>query len=138
MKSKDLRNIALLKYENGDRALKIFHDLAGAISLCGIWRWIKMIKDTAAIDLSVPPGRTRTVRTTSSIKKAKQRIMRKKQRLGRKIARQLVTSKSSVHRILHEGFGLFLYKIIKKLAFTKGSESNSHIGRRTILEMIIL
>ena len=96
MKSKDLRNIVLLKYENGDRPSKIFYNLTGAISLRTIRRWIKMIKNTGAIDLPALPSRIRTVRTTSNIKKVKQRIMRRKQTSGRKIARQLVTCESSV------------------------------------------
>ncbi|CAF2188881.1 unnamed protein product [Rotaria magnacalcarata] len=37
MKSKDLRNVVLLKYENGDRPSKIFQDFAGAISLHGVY-----------------------------------------------------------------------------------------------------
>ncbi|CAF3280012.1 unnamed protein product [Rotaria socialis] len=119
MKSKDLRNVVLLKYENGDRPSKIFHDLAGAISLRTIWRWIKMIKDTGAIDLSTPPGRTRTARTTGNIKKVKQRIMRRKRSSGRKIARDLAVSQTSVRRILHEDLGLFPYKIIKEPAITE-------------------
>ena len=61
-----------------------------------------MIKDKGAIDLSVPPGHTRTVRTANTIKKVKQRVVRKKRASERQIAWELAISESSDRRILHE------------------------------------
>ena len=75
-----------------------------------------MIKDNGAIDLSAPPGRTRTARTKGNIRKVKYRINRKKRNSGRKIAKDLAISESTVRRILHEDLGLFPYKIIKEPA----------------------
>ena len=78
MKNKDIQKVVLLKYENGGRPSKIVRDLAGAVSLRTIWRWIKMIKDNTAINLSAPPGRTRTTRIKGNIRQVKYRINRKK------------------------------------------------------------
>ena len=43
MKSKDLQNVVLSKYQNGDTPTKIYHDLSGAIGLRTIKRWCQMI-----------------------------------------------------------------------------------------------
>jgi hypothetical protein len=56
MKSKDLQKLVLSKYENGDGPTKIFRDLNGAMSLCTIERWCKMIREDGSINLSSPSG----------------------------------------------------------------------------------
>ena len=52
MKSKGIENVVKPKYENGDGPTKIYHDLAGLISLQTIKRWIEMLNNTGSIDLS--------------------------------------------------------------------------------------
>ena len=88
MKNKDIQKVVLLKYENGDRPSKIVRDLAGAVSLRTILRWIKMIKNNRAIDLSAPPGCTPTARTKGNIRQVKYRINRKKRNSAGKIAKR--------------------------------------------------
>ncbi|CAF0883256.1 unnamed protein product [Rotaria sordida] len=56
MKSKDLQNIVLSKYQNGDTPTKIYHDLNGDLGLTTIKRWCQMIRRTGSIQLSSPPG----------------------------------------------------------------------------------
>ena len=56
MKSKDLQNIVLSKYQNGDTPTKIYHDLNGGLGLTTIKRWCQMIRRTGSIELSSPPG----------------------------------------------------------------------------------
>jgi inhibitor of nuclear factor kappa-B kinase subunit alpha len=111
MKSKDLQNLVLSKYETGDRPTKIFRDLNGAIGLRTIERWCKSICDTSCINLTKPPGRSRTIRTKSAIKKVKHRVERRKSVSSRKVARELGISRTSVQRILKNDLGLQAYKI---------------------------
>lgn len=84
MKSKDLQNIVLSKYNSGDYPQKIFRDLNGGIALSTVQRWCKMIDKYGGISLMKPPGHTRTVRTKSAIQKGKQRVKRK-QKVSEKI-----------------------------------------------------
>jgi hypothetical protein len=65
MKSKDIRMAVKNKFGSGDGPAKIFRDLGGAVSLATIKRWIRMLKKTGSIDLSLPPGRTCTPTPTS-------------------------------------------------------------------------
>ena len=44
MKNKDLRNVVLSKYQNGDTPTKIHHDLSAAIGLRTIKWWCQMIR----------------------------------------------------------------------------------------------
>ena len=85
MKSKDLQNVVLSKYQNGDTPTKIYHDLSGAIGLRTIKRWCQMIHQTGTISLSSPPGCPRLVRTKANIKKVKDRLRRKSRVSARKI-----------------------------------------------------
>ena len=77
-----------------------------------------MINNTDSINLSSPPGRPRLARTKANILKAKWRLNRKKQMSTRKLAVEMDISKSSVHRILREDLGCFLYKKIKQPRLT--------------------
>jgi hypothetical protein len=43
MKSKDLQNVVLSKYNSGDHPRKIFRDLNGGLALSTVQRWCKMI-----------------------------------------------------------------------------------------------
>ncbi|CAF3336946.1 unnamed protein product [Rotaria socialis] len=69
MKSKDLQNIVLLKYQNGDTPTKLFRDLNGGIGLRTIKRWCQMILQSGSITLSSPPGCPRLARTKGNIRK---------------------------------------------------------------------
>jgi transposase len=67
MKSKDLQNIVLSKYENGDTPTKICRDLNGGVSLATIKRWCQMIRRTGTIELSGIHSGPRLVRTKQNI-----------------------------------------------------------------------
>ncbi|CAF4630188.1 unnamed protein product [Rotaria magnacalcarata] len=91
MQSKDLQNIVLSKYQNGDTPTKIFRDLNGGIGLRTIKRWCQMILQSGSITLSSPPGCPRLARTKGNIRK-------------------LDISERSVRRILKNDLGLHPYK----------------------------
>ena len=74
MKSKNLQNIVLSKYQNGDTPTKIDHDLSSAIGLRTIKRWCRMIRRNGTITLSSLSGCPRLVRTKGNIKKVKDRL----------------------------------------------------------------
>ncbi|CAF1450327.1 unnamed protein product [Adineta ricciae] len=67
MKSKDLQNVVLHKYEDGDGLNKIFRNLNGSLGLITITRWCKMSRDTGSIKLSTLPGVPRFARTSITI-----------------------------------------------------------------------
>ena len=67
MKSKDVQNIVLSKYEQGDETTKIFEDLNGTIRLSTIERWCRRIRESNSINLSKPPARPRIIRTKGTI-----------------------------------------------------------------------
>jgi transposase len=106
MKSRDLRELVLSKYENGDSATKIFHDLLGTISRKTSFNWCKMIRETGSIDTCTSPSRTRTIRTRKTIQKVKNRLKRKKRILSRKFARELDISRTSDSSVLIKDFRL--------------------------------
>ena len=85
MKSKDLQNVVLSEYQNGDTPTKIYHDLSGAIDLRTIKQWRQMIRRTGTINLSSPPVCPRLVRTKAKIKKVKDHLRRKSRVSARKI-----------------------------------------------------
>ena len=67
MKSQNLQNVVLSKYQNGDSPAKIYYDLSDAIGLRTIKRWCQMIRQTSAISLSSPPKCACLVRTKANI-----------------------------------------------------------------------
>jgi transposase len=69
MKSKDLQKLVLSKYECGDSATKIFHDLCGAVSRKTIFNWCKMTRETGSINMTTSPGLPRTIRKKNMIQK---------------------------------------------------------------------
>ncbi|CAF1564073.1 unnamed protein product [Rotaria magnacalcarata] len=77
MKSEDLQNIVLSKYQNGDTPTKNFRDLNGGIDLRTIKRWCQMILQSVSITLSSLPGCPRLARTKGNIRKVKNRLRRK-------------------------------------------------------------
>ncbi|CAF2122824.1 unnamed protein product [Rotaria magnacalcarata] len=84
MKSKDLQNIVLSKYQNGDTPTKNFRDLNGGIGLRTIKRWCQMILQSGSITLSNPPGCPRLARTKGNIRKVKNGLRRKKKSINSK------------------------------------------------------
>ena len=67
MKSKDLQNIVLSKYQKGDVPTKICRDLNGGISLVTAKRWCQMIRRAGYIELSETHGGPHIVRTKENI-----------------------------------------------------------------------
>ncbi len=114
MKSKDLQQVVLSKWKNGEYSTKVFRDLGGAVSLGTIKRWTDMVKKTGSINLSTPLGPPRTVRTTATIRKVKERLNSKKKISKRILAKELKISDTSVHHILRNDLGYKPYKIIER------------------------
>ena len=85
MKSKDLQNVVLSKYQNGDTPTEIYHDLSGTIGLRTIKQWCQMIRQSGTISLSNPPDCPRSLRTKGNIKKVKDHLRRKSRVSARKI-----------------------------------------------------
>ena len=110
MKSKDLQNIVLSKYQNGDAPTKICRDLNGGISLVTVKRWCRMIRRTGSTELSGTHGGRRIVRTKENILKVKNRLRRKTGVSTRKLSMELGISSTSVRRILKVDLGLKPYK----------------------------
>ena len=86
MKSKDLQNIVLSKYQNGDASTKTCRDLNGGISLVTVRRWSQMIHRTGSTELSGTHGGPRIVRTKENILKMKNRLCRKTRASARKLS----------------------------------------------------
>ncbi|CAF3257917.1 unnamed protein product [Rotaria socialis] len=110
MKSKDLQNILLSKYQNGDTPTKMFRDLNGGIGLRTIKRWCQMILQSGSITLSSPPGCPRLARAKGNIRKIKNRLRRNKRVSARKLSLELDISETRVRRILKSDLGLHPYK----------------------------
>ena len=70
MKSKDLENVVLSKYKDGQSSIKIHEDLHGSVGLSTVETWCKMIRDTGKITLFKSTGR---LRTAANIRKVKHR-----------------------------------------------------------------
>ncbi|CAF1350541.1 unnamed protein product [Rotaria magnacalcarata] len=100
MKSKDLQNIVLSKYQNGDTPTKKFRDLNGGIGLRTIKRWCQMILQSGSITLSNPPGCPRLARTKGNIRKVKNGLRRKKKRLHhyKKVVEPLLSDDQKIKR----------------------------------------
>ncbi|CAF0978392.1 unnamed protein product [Didymodactylos carnosus] len=124
MKSKDLRNVVLCKHQPGDHPRKFFRDLNGSLSLDTIERWVEMINETGSIHLSKSPGSPRTASSKTTIRKVKQRLIRKKRVSVRKLARELNISATSAHRILTDDLGCYAYKFVKEPAITDQQKVN--------------
>ncbi|CAM4845627.1 unnamed protein product [Rotaria magnacalcarata] len=110
MKSKDLQNIVLSKYQNGDAPTKISRDLNGGIILATVKRWCQTIRRTGSIELPGTHGDPRIIRTKENILKVKKRLRRKKGVSARTLSMELGISATSVRRILKIYLGLKPYK----------------------------
>ena len=111
MKSKDLQNLVLSKYKDGQSCIKIHEDLHGSVGLSTVERWCKMIRDTGKITLFKSTGRLRTVRTAANLRKVKHRHDRLQVFSYSKIARDLRISRTSAQRILKDDLKLKSYRI---------------------------
>ncbi|CAM4836603.1 unnamed protein product [Rotaria magnacalcarata] len=118
MKSKNIQDIVLSKYRNGDTPTKIFRDLSGGVGLATIKRWCQMIRRYGSIKLSSSPGRLRIARTSENIRKVKNRCRRKRRVSARKLSMDLDISERSVRRILKNDLGLRSYKKIVEPALS--------------------
>ena len=76
MKSEDLHQVVVLRYQNDDNPRKVFPDFRRVIGLTTIKRWYKMIDETGSINLSVSSNRPYIARTNANIKKVKQELQR--------------------------------------------------------------
>jgi transposase len=110
MKSEDLQKLVLSKHQNGESSTQNFEDLNGFVSSRTIRRWLKMVRDTGAINLSHSSGRPRIIRTKGMIQKVKNRMKRKRRVSIRKLASELNISNGSVIRILKQDLGYHSYK----------------------------
>ena len=110
MKSKDLQNIVLSKYENDDARTKICRDLNGGISLVTVKRRCQMIRRTGSIELAGTHGGPRIVRTKENMLKVKNRLRRKTEVSAGKLSMELGIFATSVRRILKVDLGLEPYK----------------------------
>ncbi|CAF1141248.1 unnamed protein product [Adineta ricciae] len=78
MKSKDLENIVLSKYRNGDTPTEIHRDLNGGIVLTTIKRWCQMIRRCGSVYRPDTRGGPRIVRTKENIRKVKSSLRQTK------------------------------------------------------------
>ncbi|CAF1341402.1 unnamed protein product [Adineta ricciae] len=96
MKSKDLQNVVLSKYQKGDTPTEIYHDLNGGVGLTTIKRWCRMIRQCGSIQLLGTRGDSRTIRTEQNIRKVKNRLRRTKRGISSRIlSRDLGISETS-------------------------------------------
>ena len=110
MKSKDLQNIVLSKYQNGDVPTKIYRDSNGGISLVTVKRWCQMIRRIGSIELFGIHGGQSIVRTKENIPKVKNCLRRKTGVSARNLSMELGISATSVRRLLKVDLGLKPYK----------------------------
>ena len=108
MKSKDLQNLVLSKYKDGQSCIKIHEDLHGSMGLSTVERWCKMIRDTGKITLFKSTG---CLGTAANIRKVKHRHDRLQVFSYHKIARDLRISRTSAHTILKDHLKLKSYRI---------------------------
>ena len=73
MKSKDLQNLVLSKYKDGQSCIKIHEDLHVSVGLSTVERWCKMIRDTGKITLFKSTGR-RTAANKGKVKHRHDRL----------------------------------------------------------------
>ncbi|CAF1561771.1 unnamed protein product, partial [Adineta steineri] len=104
-------------------------DLNGAISYDTVRRWCNMIEKTGAIQLSVPPGPPRFIRTKQVIEKVKNRLKCKKKVSSRILAHELSISRTSVRRILRNDLQYHAYKM-RVVPLLEGNNNENIVFRR--------
>jgi transposase len=118
MKTKQVQDIVLSKLQSGQFPTQISRDLNGLVSTATIERWSRMYRDTGAIELSHPPGRTRSVRTKATVKRAKQLLKGKSKKSVRILARKLNVNRESVRRVIKHDLLCKPYKVYKQPKLT--------------------
>ena len=106
MKSKDLQEVVLSKYQNGDTTTKSHRDLNGGIGLRTIERWCQMIRRSGSIKFSSSLGGPRFATMKDNIQKVNHRLSRKKKVSARKLSMELDISERSIRRIMKNDLGL--------------------------------
>ena len=96
MKSKDLQNVVLSKYQNGDTTTKIHRDLNGGIGLTTIKTAVPIVRQSGSIKLSSPPGGPHFAETKGNIQKVKHRLRPKKRASVRKLSMEFRISERSI------------------------------------------
>ena len=96
MKSEELQQIVLSKLRNGQFPTQISRDLNGVVSTRTIKRWSSLYNETGTIELSHPPGPSRTVRTKATVNKVKRWLNAKRKKSVRILARKLNVGRESV------------------------------------------
>lgn len=79
-----------------------------------------MYRETGAIELSHPPGPSRTVRTTTAANKVKRWLNAKKKKSVRILARKLHVGRESVRKIIKLDLLCKPYKVCKQPKLTEG------------------
>lgn len=74
MKSEDLRKVVMRMTDDGISSRQIARELRNMVSDCTVRRWQHLNRRTGSIDLNVPIGRPRIVRTKQLIQNVKQRF----------------------------------------------------------------
>ncbi|CAF3336317.1 unnamed protein product [Rotaria socialis] len=69
------------------------------------------IRGVSTIELKIPPGRSRIIRTKSLLQKVKNRLIYKGRPNARKLANPLGVSKGTIGRIIHGDLHLHAYHI---------------------------
>ena len=91
MKSKDLQNIVLSKYQKGDTRTEIHRHLNGRISLPTIKRWCQIIRQSDSIQLLGTRAGPQIVRTLKRIYKKSKTVC-----VGNKVSARKLSGVSSV------------------------------------------
>ena len=103
MRSKDLQQLILSKYKNGDDPIR---RLYSAIDLRIIERECKIIRKAGSIDLLKPSGRPRVTCSKETNQKIRNRLKHNKQVSSQKLAKAFDISERSVRRILKSDLGV--------------------------------
>ena len=90
MKSKDLQNIILSKYQKGDTTTEIHRHLEGGIRLATIKRWCQMIPQSVSIRLLCIRAPSRIVMTLKRRDKKLKTVCIENNMSARKLSRELL------------------------------------------------
>ena len=118
MKSKGIQNLVFSKFQKKEQPKKIFGDLNGTVGLRTIEQWCKSFHGTGSVDLKRPPGRSRTIRTKTTIQKVKRKMNRKIPLLAVKLAAEMNFSETTVRRVLNKDLKLKPYKMTVQPSLT--------------------
>ena len=125
---KEIRAGIIRLFEQGKSGYQIAKDMglhAGPVN-----KIIKRYRETGTYEDRKRSGRPRTARTPANKRKIKGRIQRNKSNRKnsiRKMATAVGTSKSSVHRILHEDIGANAWKEMKAHGLTDKAKEKRRI-----------